>query len=93
MLACGSRFSRAGSYSTSVRLGVLADDEFVGGCVLDKKSKTPSAGAPCTVAPCPVAPYRKMLTHSWAFKWLKQRLADELTMHILHAFGVLRWRT
>ena len=34
-----------------------------------------------------------LLTHSWAFKWLKQRLADEMTMHIIHAFGVLRWRT
>ena len=53
-------------------------DSFVSSCVVDPKSKTAK---------------RPMLTHSWAFKWLKQRLADELTMHILHAFGVLRWRT
>ena len=53
-------------------------DEHVASCRVDPKSKTA---------------HRLMLTHSWAFKWLKQRLADELTMHILHAFGVLRWRT
>lgn len=30
---------------------------------------------------------------SWALKWLKQRLADELTLHLLHALGVVHWRT
>jgi hypothetical protein len=53
-------------------------DEEVNRCVVDPKSKTAR---------------RPLLTHSWAFKWLKQRLADELTMHILHAFGLIRWRT
>ena len=52
-------------------------DDFVGGCVRPKAGKQ----------------QRLMLTHSWAFKWLKQRLADELTMHILHAFDIIRWRT
>ena len=53
-------------------------DEFIAKCVVDPNNPRSK---------------RQMLTHSWAFKWLKQRLADELTMHILHAFGVLRWRT
>ena len=53
-------------------------DEYMPRCIVDPRSRTA---------------HRPMLTHSWAFKWLKQRLADELTMHILHAFDVIRWRT
>jgi hypothetical protein len=53
-------------------------DESVSKCVVDAHSKTVK---------------RWMLTHSWAFKWLKQRLADELTMHVLHSFDIVRWRT
>ena len=49
--------------------------------------------ASCVVDPTKKMTHRPLLTHSWAFKWLKQRLADELTMHVLHAFGVVRWRT
>ena len=53
-------------------------DDAVSQCVMDPKNKHA---------------WRPLLTHSWAFKWLKQHLADELTMHVLHAFGVVRWRT
>ena len=30
---------------------------------------------------------------TWALAWLKRRLADELTLHVLHAFGIIRWQT
>ena len=70
-----------GLFSTapsSDKVYVHSYDGAVSGCLVDPKSKTAK---------------RPMLTHSWVFKWLKQRLADELTMHILNAYGVLRWRT
>ena len=54
-------------------------DEYVGGCVKPPKRSILSR--------------KFLMTYSWAFKWLKQRIADELTMHVLHAFGILTWRT
>ena len=45
------------------------------------------------VAACRGRKPLRFTPHSYSLAWFKQRLADEMTLHVLHAFGVVRWQT